>query len=172
MATIQSFSAVSDKQSRRLILGSMPGKRSLDENQYYAHPRNSFWPIVSTLLGFSITGDSEQNYTRWLSALCQANIALWDVLQSCDRESSLDADIVDASIVVNDFARFFNVHKNITHIYFNGAKAQQLYNRHVLPMLDERAASILSFRLPSTSPAHAALSFEQKLAAWRIVLEH
>lgn len=171
MATIHSFSAVSDAQARILILGSMPGKRSLDDNQYYAHPRNSFWPIISTLLGFSLTGGEPVNYTQRLNAVRHAKIALWDVLQACDRESSLDADIVESSIVVNDFAGFFNKHKNISHIFFNGAKAQQLYQRHVLPMLDEGTASMLSSRLPSTSPAHAALSFEQKLAEWRVVLE-
>lgn len=168
MASIQSFTPVSHAKVRTLILGSMPGKRSLTDNQYYAHPRNAFWPLMAALLKFELG-----NYPRQLQSLLSANIALWDVLQACDRASSLDADIIESSIVPNDFATFLNSHKHIVAIYFNGAKAEQMYKRHVLPNLSQQLIDrdISTLLLPSTSPAHASKNFEQKLEDWRVVID-
>ncbi|MCD0504576.1 DNA-deoxyinosine glycosylase [Bordetella petrii] len=139
----------------------MPGVASLRVQQYYAHPRNAFWPIAAAACGFDLHAD----YAARIAALNAAGIALWDVLQACDRTGSLDADIALASIVPNDFGAFFRAHPGIVRVCFNGAKAAALFRRHVLPTL--RAAHPLEYiALPSTSPAHAAMSMQQKALAW------
>lgn len=143
----------------------MPGKASLSARQYYAHPRNQFWPIVGELLGLDPTGA----YEARLAAICSADLALWDVLESCTRASSLDSAIVAASVVPNDFASFLSAHPQIRKICFNGRTAEQLFEKHVLPGLPA-GPKIERLRLPSTSPAHAALPFAVKLSAWRAIL--
>lgn len=161
---VQGFAPVAAADARILVLGSMPGIASLRQARYYAHPRNAFWPIAAQVLGF----DPADGYARRLQALQRAGVALWDVLQTCERPGSLDADIRADSLVPNDFAAFFQAHPRIVRICFNGAKAAALYRRHILPRLS--AGSLQYFDLPSTSPAHAAASFEQKLAVWRDAL--
>jgi double-stranded uracil-DNA glycosylase len=156
------FPALENPDARGLILGSMPGIASLRAGQYYAHPRNQFWPIMSELLALDLVGMA---YPLRLRALSDSGFALWDVLQSCRRRGSLDADIAADSLVVNDFTDFFRRHLAITHIFFNGAAAEQLFRRHVRP------PACICRRLPSTSPAHASLDFPAKLEAWRSVLE-
>jgi hypoxanthine-DNA glycosylase len=141
----------------------MPGVASLRAGQYYAHPRNLFWPILGELLGLP----PETPYAERARALSAAGIALWDVLQSCTRAGSLDADIKKDSVVPNDFATFFAHHPRVTRVYFNGSAAEQCFRRWVLPTLPAR--DLAYERLPSTSPAHAAMSYEEKLAAWRLV---
>lgn len=164
MARVFSFPPIADAAAERLILGSMPGAASLAAGRYYAHPHNAFWPILAELIGFAPDAD----YATRVSALRAAHIALWDVLQSCTREGSLDAQIARASEVPNDFAGFFASHPNICRVYFNGSKAETAFRQRVLPQID---ASRLQFiRLPSTSPAHAAQSRAEKLAAWRVIL--
>lgn len=159
---IHSFAPIADEASELLILGSMPGKASLLAGEYYAHPRNGFWRIMAAL--FEI--DAAAPYERRVAALRKRRIALWDVLASCTRATSLDSDIDDSSIAVNDFARFLGSHAKIRSICFNGAKAEQLYRGHVLPMLTS-AGELRYHRLPSTSPAHAAMSHAAKVEAWR-----
>lgn len=166
MTRIQCFAPVSAPDATRLVLGSMPGKRSLTEHQYYAHPQNAFWRIMGALLGF----DPAIPYAKRCQALTRAGIALWDVLGECERPGSLDADIVEASIQPNDFAGFLTAHPRIEAIYFNGAKAEQSFMRHVHPDLSDPQRSIARTRLPSTSPAHAGMRFDDKLAHWRNVL--
>ena len=144
----------------------MPGRDSLRATQYYAHPRNAFWPIVTALLGAPITTD----YTARIDLLRTNGFALWDVLASCTRPGSLDTAIDPASIVPNDFATFFAHHPHIGRVFFNGATAAALYRRHVLPTLDATTRAINGVRLPSTSPAHAGLPFAAKLDAWRMIL--
>lgn len=139
----------------------MPGRASLEAGQYYAHPQNAFWRIASDLLRFA----PGASYAVRKKALTSARIALWDVLHSCVREGSLDTRI--GREVPNDFARFFRRHGAITHVFFNGAKAEASFRRHVLPGL---GANLRYARLPSTSPAYAALSYPRKLAAWRVIL--
>ena len=116
----------------------MPGKASLRAGQYYAHPRNAFWPIVEQVFGIPAALPYAQRCRR----LVQQRIAVWDVLETCTRSSSLDADIDEASIVTNDFERFFACHARIRGVYFNGATAERLFRRHVLPALGDRAAAI------------------------------
>ncbi len=160
---IHSFPPIAAPDATLLILGSMPSKASLLANQYYAHPRNAFWPIMGALFG----AGPEAPYARRVRVLKQAGVAVWDVLASCTRGSSLDSDIDERSIVPNDFASFFRAHPRIERVFFNGAKAEASFRRHVLPRL---AVAALRFeRLPSTSPANASWSHARKLRAWRIV---
>jgi TDG/mug DNA glycosylase family protein len=163
---IHSFPPISDPASRLLILGSMPGKASLRAKQYYAHPQNAFWRIVAALLEF----DAAAPYEVRVEVLRENGIALWDVMKSCTRESSLDSDVVESSIVPNAFPSFLRAHPHIATICFNGAKAEQSFQRYALPALGAAANDLAYYRLPSTSPAHASLSFARKLAAWRAVL--
>jgi len=165
MSDLHSFLPVENFDCEVLILGSMPGRASLAQNQYYAHPRNYFWQFMEII--FSISRDSP--YEERCESLVKKRIALWDVLQTCIRSSSLDSDIDESSIVANDFSEFFGKHRKISSIYFNGAKSDKLYNKHVLPFLPESFARIALTRLPSTSPANASISFERKLADWRII---
>jgi hypoxanthine-DNA glycosylase len=149
-----------------LILGSMPGIASLRAGEYYAHPRNAFWQIIGTLLEI----DTGASYERRVAALRKRRIALWDVLESCTRKTSLDSDIDDSSIVVNNFARFLRAHAKIRTICFNGAKAESCYRKYVLAKVSD-AGDFRYHRLPSTSPAHAAMSVAGKIEAWRAVLD-
>ncbi|QID18301.1 DNA-deoxyinosine glycosylase [Nitrogeniibacter mangrovi] len=166
MSTVRSFPPLAAPDATRLILGSMPGRRSLAQVQYYAHPHNAFWKIMGDLLGF----DPQTAYERRCEALGAARVALWDVMATCIRPSSLDADIVEDSIVPNDLAGFLTGHPQIGAIYFNGAKAEHSFLRHVLPALNDTQRTIPRHRLPSTSPAHAGMRFEDKLARWREAL--
>lgn len=159
---IFSFPPIAAPDARLLILGSMPGRASLQAGQYYAHPRNAFWPVMAGL--FDVNAGAP--YAQRCEALRARGVAVWDVLRACVREGSLDAAIDEESIVPNDFAAFFASHREIRAVYFNGAKAEQVYRRRVLPALDPPAAALPLTRLPSTSPAHAALTHEQKRAAW------
>lgn len=157
------FEPIADSNSEILILGSMPGRESLAAGQYYANRRNAFWKIIAELFGF----DPGSSYETRVHELKAARIALWDVLQSCARVGSLDAKIDSASITVNDFPSFFRTHNKIRTVFFNGAKAESTYRQYVLPTVS--SIPIGYMRLPSTSPAHASLSYEQKLHAWQAV---
>jgi TDG/mug DNA glycosylase family protein len=161
---VHSFPPIESAGSRVLILGTMPGKVSLRERQYYAHPGNVFWRIVGDILGF----DAHSAYEARAASLAASRIALWDVLRSCTRKSSLDSDIERATIVPNDFASFLARHPHIRRICFNGVKAEELYMRHVRP-LPGHPLEIHYVCLPSTSPANASVPFLEKLRAWRIV---
>jgi hypoxanthine-DNA glycosylase len=148
-----------------LVLGSMPSAASLAAGQYYAHPRNQFWPIVGEICGFN----AKAPYARRVAALRMAGIALWDVVASCARAGSLDAGIDERSIVVNPLAAFLAVHPRIERVCFNGRKAEAAWRHYVqrdLPA-DRRLTYVL---LPSTSPAHAGMSHARKLLAWRRAL--
>jgi hypoxanthine-DNA glycosylase len=162
----QAFPPIADRDARILILGSMPGEASLRQQQYYAHPRNAFWAIMEALFAIPSTLPYDHRTER----LRRQGVALWDVMQACRRSGSLDANIEPGSIVVNDFAGFLRQHPKIGHIFFNGARAGQEYVRRALPGLPMGPAEIPRTRLPSTSPAMAMLSFEQKLAQWSQIL--
>jgi len=163
--SIRGFPPLSQPDARILILGSMPSRESLAQQRYYAHPRNGFWPILSDL--FDLTGTS---YAQNVQQLKQNGIAVWDVLKACFRTGSLDSDIDSSTIITNDFNHFFPQHPHIRRVFFNGAKAESIYLKHVLPGLEGLPATLKLQRLPSTSPAHASLSLEEKKAAWRILL--
>jgi len=161
----EGFPPVADAGARVLVLGSLPGPVSLRERQYYAQPRNSFWRIVGILFGAS----PERSYVQRLEILRRHHVALWDVCASAHRPGALDASIRWASVVPNDFARFFAAHPGLRLICFNGRVAAELYRRRVLPGLAEDLSGLCYETLPSTSPAHAAMSFEHKLERWSIV---
>ena len=166
-ATIESisFAPIAAEDAKILILGSMPGVKSLEEQQYYAHPRNAFWPIMAKLYQFDLTLD----YSARCQQLKHHQIAVWDVLKSCRRPGSLDQHIEPDSMVANDFKSFLKQHNQIQHIFFNGGKAEQVFKRHVLPTLNVERQ--LSFQLlPSTSPAHAAKSLDEKCQLWQTAL--
>lgn len=163
MAHARSFKPVAERFASVLILGSMPGKASLAAGEYYAHPHNLFWSIMGELLGFS----PDLGYEERLGMLRSSGIALWDVLQSCVRESSLDTSIEADSEVPNDFSTFFRQHPHITHVFFNGAKAEQCFHKHVRPLLKSNELQYL--RLPSTSPANAGIPYEKKRLAWQAI---
>lgn len=155
-----SFPPLVGKAPKVLVLGSMPGVASLEAQQYYAHPRNAFWPIMAEL--FDV--DKGAHYEQRCLQLTEAGIAVWDVLKACHRPGSLDQHIDPNTIEANNFAEFLAQHNDIAAIFFNGGKAEQFFRRSVLAGL----SSVPDLeKLPSTSPAHAALSFEQKLQAWQ-----
>lgn len=160
------FPPLARADAHSLILGSMPGQVSLQQQRYYAHPRNAFWPIIRQLL--EVPADAD--YSRAGEVLLQHGFALWDVLASCHRPGSLDADIKPESVQANDFDAFLPAHPGIVRLLFNGATAQTLYRRHVLPQLPSRLQKLPQLRLPSTSPAHAALTLQDKLRLWQQAL--
>lgn len=164
MTRVHSFAPIEDQNAELLILGSMPGRASLAAGQYYAHPQNAFWRIMSELLQF----DAAAPYGVKVRALKSARIALWDVLHSCVREGSLDSMIERDSQSANDFRTFFRTHPNVSQVFFNGATAQSCFRRQVSGGPDGQAVRYM--RLPSTSPAYASMSFAAKLDAWRVAL--
>lgn len=155
---------IENPRARVLILGSMPGVASLAAAQYYAHPRNLFWPLLGTILGF----DPGSPYALRVDALKRAGIALWDVIGCCRRSGSLDARIESKSVVANDFAAFLDRHPQLHTLCFNGATAEASWRRHVLPGLGAR--DLRTLRLPSTSPANASIDYARKLAVWSAAL--
>jgi hypoxanthine-DNA glycosylase len=164
MSLSHGFPPVADPSARVLVLGSLPGRASLDAQEYYANRQNAFWRIMGDLFDAGPAAP----YAQRLESLQAAKIALWDVLAAGERAGSLDADIVKSSIFVNNFSAFFAVHRNIHYVFFNGGAAEAAFRRHVLPGLP--GASLKLIRLPSTSPAHAACSYAEKLAAWSVLV--
>ncbi|RKR04628.1 LOW QUALITY PROTEIN: G/U mismatch-specific uracil-DNA glycosylase [Flavobacterium sp. 81] len=156
-----SFQPISNNDANILILGTMPGTKSLEINQYYGHNQNNFWKFMFLILKEDFSTDYE---TR--KALLQKNkIALWDILQYCDRVGSLDSAIKNE--IANDFERFLKQHSNIKTIFFNGQKAAAFFKKYV--HLEKQYQLIT---LPSTSPANASKSFQSKLDEWMIIAEH
>jgi hypoxanthine-DNA glycosylase len=160
------FGPVAPRDARILILGTMPSVESLRRNQYYAHPRNQFWPIMGKLFGTS----PNCPYRERLSTLRRNNVALWDVLAECTRHGSLDANIGRGDAVPNDIVALLWRYRGIRAVFFNGQTAAALFRRFVFPLLGERAMMLSFYVLPSTSPAHAGMSAKAKLARWRPIL--
>jgi double-stranded uracil-DNA glycosylase len=160
------FPPIAAANARVLVLGSLPGRMSLEKQQYYAQPHNAFWKIMDRLFGAAPT----LPYERRLEVLRAHRVAVWDVLAAGERAGSLDSAIVASSIVVNDFGAFFGTHREIRLICFNGNKAAELYQRRVLPGLTPATVALETKLLPSTSPAHASRTFAQKLARWSAAL--
>ena len=129
---VHSFAPIARVDARVLILGSMPGTASLAAGRYYAHPRNAFWPIVAGVCGVA----ADAAYELRLAALQDRGIALWDVLQSCERAGSLDGDIDPASTQANDFVALFATHRRLAAVLCNGGTAHALFRRSVLPKWD------------------------------------
>lgn len=156
------FPPIANERATILILGSMPGEESLRKQEYYGNPRNTFWRIMAALFEF----DHAEAYEERVERLKINNIALWDVMQTCERQGSLDSAIIDKTIAENDFGSFYRSHPTINHVFFNGTKAEKEYFKRVLPKLAIKDKKIEYTRLPSTSPAMASLSFDEKLLEW------
>jgi hypoxanthine-DNA glycosylase len=159
MSRVHSLPPIVSKRSKLLILGSMPGEASLRAGQYYAHPRNAFWRIMGELFGAS----PSLPYQDRVAILQSVGIALWDTLQAST--GSLDASITEEA--PNDFRALFAEYPSITHVFFNDGTAEGAFRRHVLPSLCEDRHVFA--RLPSTSPAHAAMRLEAKVRAWSVL---
>jgi double-stranded uracil-DNA glycosylase len=157
------FPPVSSPRARVLILGSLPGRLSLQNGEYYANPRNAFWKIMAVGIP-----DLPIDYRGRSIALIERGIALWDVLAAATRSGSLDADIGDDAIP-NNFRAFLHIHTDIRLIACNGATAAKLFQTRVLPTLDDVQRSITLETLPSTSGAHANLTIEEKMARWSCI---
>ena len=164
MNVAHSFEPIVGPGATTLILGSMPSVASLTAQQYYAHPRNAFWPIMGTLFG----ARPELPYEARTERLRSHRVAVWDVLNLCTREGSLDSAIVESSIVANDFERLFAENPGIDRVFFNGAKAAESYRRYVATELP--LPHVEFTRLPSTSPAHASLDIATKTQQWSTAL--
>ncbi|QKS71244.1 DNA-deoxyinosine glycosylase [Paenalkalicoccus suaedae] len=149
-----------------LILGSMPGVKSIETQQYYAHPRNHFWPIISRLIKNPSLPDF--SYEKRVEVIKNHGIAIWDVIESCYREGSLDSNIKDAK--PNDLKRFLHEHATIQVVACNGSKAHTLFERYK----KEHNLDIQAIKLPSTSPVPGRYikTFEQKLDAWQALCPH
>jgi len=156
------FPPIASTDAKILILGSLPGRRSLAEGRYYAHGQNAFWRIMAEL--FDIKGE----YPDRCEQLRAHRIAVWDVLASSVRPGSMDADIRLNTAQANDFAGFLSGHVQIERICFNGRKAEQMFRKLVVPALAGNLPELVG--LPSTSPAYAALSFDNKLEIWASML--
>jgi TDG/mug DNA glycosylase family protein len=160
------FKPLVGRQAHTLILGTVPGVKSLEEQQSYAHPQNSFWKIMGKLFGAAV-----ETYEQRIALIKANKLAVWDVLASCTRQGSLDASIDPASVEVNDFATFLKKYPTIKRIFFNGATAEKEFMRRVLPTLSQNIkARLFLKRLPSTSPAHATLRVEQKIKEWSALI--
>ena len=172
MTAAQSFPPLTTATAHTLILGTMPGQASLSAHQYYAHPRNAFWPIMLALLQsceVSYASASALDYSQRCSMLVQHDYALWDVLASCQRPGSLDSRIVRSSEQANDIAGFVRNHPRLDCIACNGKMAEKLLARHCQPALDDLQSHGRQLRLitlPSSSPAMASLSLAQKHQVW------
>jgi len=154
----RSFPPIVDRRSRILVLGTLPGEESLRRQQYYAHPRNLFWPVVFALFGATPPAD----YAARLDFVRGRRIALWDVCESAERQASADTAI--RAEVPNAIHALLDAHAGIRAVAFNGTGARRLYERHFA-----RRPELAYLALPSTSPAHARLGFAEKLAEWQAV---
>ena len=157
-ARLSGLAPVLDAHTRILVLGSFPGAASLAAQQYYAHPRNQLWPILSALVDEPLAA---LPYVERLPRLLAHGVGLWDVLAACEREGSLDAAIRNSA--ANDFARLHRLCPALATVGFNGAAAGKF-----APQFAQ--AGYRTVVLPSTSPAHAAMGVEAKLRAWRALL--
>lgn len=162
---IQSFEPVSGLNPKLLVLGSIPGIASLNAHQYYAHPRNAFWPIMCRYFRVELS----LKYEDRVRVLTDCGVGLWDVLQQCERKGSLDSRIATHSIVPNPIDHWLETQPTVTDIILNGGKAAQVFKKHF------KSARFLGrvavHQCPSTSPAYAAMSQDEKFDRWSSVLD-
>jgi len=156
---LRGFAPIIDRRTETLVLGSFPSEASLAAGQYYAHPRNQFWRLLGALLNEPL---AELDYEERCARVLAHRVGIWDVLDACRRPGSLDARIHDAW--PNDFAALKRLAPRLARVLFNGGTAGRFAPQFA-------AAGFTTAVLPSSSPAHAARSFEQKLALWRTAFE-
>ncbi|WP_404985422.1 DNA-deoxyinosine glycosylase [Chryseobacterium sp. M5] len=157
---ISSFPPFIDEQSKILILGSIPGVKSLEKQQYYAHPQNKFWKIIFELFSEEFTED----YSVRINILKKNHIAIWDVIDSCERKGSLDSEIKNEE--ANQIEKLLENYPNIKAVFCNGGKSYKN-----LQKLLGKNFRIPIYLLPSTSPLHT-ISFERKFEDWKKVLDY
>lgn len=167
MALVHSFEPVIGANPRILILGSMPGVASLQAVQYYAHPRNAFWPIMAALFGIDI----DCHYEQRIAQVKQLPVVLWDTIQFCHREGSLDSNIQKHQLEANDIPSLLKDFSEIRLVACNGATSEKYFNQLVKPRLPEGHGIVIK-RLPSTSPANAGMNYVEKLKNWRGILDY
>lgn len=151
----RSFPPIVDERAQVLVLGTLPGEESLRRQQYYAHPRNLFWPILFGLFEVPVATD----YQAKLDFAAAQRVALWDVCMAGEREASANSTI--RREIPNAIDRLLDAHPRIRVIAFNGTTARRLYQRY-FPL----RPGLSYLAMPSTSPAHAQLDFAAKLAKW------
>lgn len=152
--------ALYDENSKILILGSFPSVKSREQMFFYGHLQNRFWRVLAQVFGSDVPNTIEEKREFILSH----NIALWDVIASCEIEGSADSSI--RNIVPNDLTQILNF-ADIKQIFVNGKTAEKFYNKYIKPTLEREAVC-----LPSTSPANAAWSIEKLVSAWKIILNN
>lgn len=157
---ISSFPPIIDHQSEILILGSVPGMKSLEKQQYYGHPQNKFWKIIFELFHEEFT----ENYPDRIDVLKKNHIALWDVIDSCERKGSLDSEIKNEE--ANQIPELLEQYPNIRAVFCNGGKSY----KNLIKILGKNYR-VPIFLLPSTSPLHT-ISFERKFEDWKKILEY
>lgn len=164
MSRAAAFAPVVDARTRVLILGSLPGAASLRQREYYAHPQNAFWRLAGAVAGRDLAA---LPYAERLAALLAARIGLWDVIASADRSGSLDSAIrAPEPAALPDLVAGL---PELAAIGFNGVTAARLGRRSLGPVPADGPALL---DLPSTSPAHAAMPFAEKLARWSALREY
>lgn len=160
MNNCKSFKPSVDNKSEILILGSMPGIKSLEEQQYYAHPQNRFWKILGHICNEPKL--HEFHYGLKLKILLKNNIALWDTIKSCRREGSLDSDIQNEK--PNDIRKLLKRYPNIQTICLNGNKSYLAFKKYFPDLLEQYTC----YKMPSTSPANAKYSLEKLIDEWKM----
>lgn len=163
MYACTSFAPLVDSESKILILGSMPGVKSLTEQEYYAHPRNRFWQLLALLLG----EDNPADYVAKKAMLKKHRIALWDTLGYCERKGSLDSDIKGE--VPNDICGLLGQYPHIQAVFCNGGKAAAACKKYFVKSLSR---PVHIYYLPSTSPANARKNLAALEVEWRIILDY
>lgn len=156
---IHPISPVYDKNSKILILGSFPSVKSREQMFFYGHPKNRFWQVIAAVFGRSVP-ETVEDKRKMLYSL---NIALWDVIHSCDIDGSSDSSI--KNVVPNDLSLILNA-ADIKRIFLNGRTAEKYYNKYFKNSVNKEVIS-----LPSTSPANAAWSLEKLIEKWRVIKE-
>ncbi len=165
-ARVDSFPAQVADDCRVLILGTAPSVRSLAVQQAYAHPRNLFWPLMGKMFGAA----QELAYAERIARLHAHGVGIWDVLRQCERKGSLDSAIMRDSEIANDIPDLLQRIPSIRAIALNGGRAGQVFRRLVLPRMEAaRQSTLVLLDLPSTSPAHAAMTREEKMDRWRVL---
>lgn len=159
MSKCKSFLPQINENSRVLILGSMPGVKSLEMQQYYAHPQNRFWKLMGLIC--KVEDMSGLDYEKKIETLLSSGFALWDVIKFCNREGSLDSNIENEK--PNDIYKLLKRYKNIKKIFLNGNKAYSAFKKHFPELIKDYDCR----KLPSTSPANAKFRLEDLCNEWK-----
>ena len=157
----ESFFPVVGKNPKILILGTIPGRKSLEMQEYYSHPRNIFWKIIFNLLKVT----EKNTYSEKIELVKEKQIALWDVCYSCTREGSLDSNIKDET--PNQIPDFLQKYRTVEIVIFNGQKAREKYLKYF-----DYIEGLEYHCLPSTSPANTSMNFQEKIVKWNRAINY